>query len=748
MEVCEVLVSRALYCCIFFFFSERKILSSFCVASGFELYSGFANMEETGANGDFRGNVLSLNSILALGRGSRNSPSFRRFHSSRTPLRDSRSSIIRFQSFRSQRVVISLILIALWGYFGFHVQSKWAHGDHRKTDFAGYKSEVGTAKTLETAKSLGSGAITSMVKETTQGQGKKVFDSSERLVKGSPRKRGRRMLRRVKLKASVEENSNSEFEDVVIPMNNSFGLMIGPFGETEDRIVGLSPQKRRGKCDREGEFAGLVWTRSFVLVFHELSMTGAPLSMMELATEILSCGGNVKVVVLSKKGGLMWELARRGIEVIEDKGEISFKAAMKAHLVIAGSAVSSSWIEQYLRRNPAASSQLVWWIMENRREYFNRSKHMLSKVNTLTFLSDTQSKQWLSWCEEDKIKLKAQPMLVPLSVNDDLAFLAGIPCSLNTPVFTFKKMLEKRDLLRSEVRKKMGLSDNDMLVLSLSSINPAKGQLLLFEAARFVSERHVSQRFPMELEKEFLVVSHQNKTSMKNELQVGAQHFTTSQSGKQAKDVHLLNSRKRKRKRKDDSVTNILSSSSQTNAVKQDRPKKRNLLSEISHNEGQSLKVLIGSVGSKSNKAPYIKTMLGFLSQNPNVSKLVLWTRATTHVASLYAAADVYVINAQGVGETFGRVTIEAMAFGLPVLGTDAGGTREIVKDNVTGLLHPLGREGSETLAQNIQYFINNPSARKKMGMQGRQTVQEAYLKHHTYGKMAKAIAKCLKVRQ
>lgn len=305
-------------------------------------------MEETAANWGFHGNVLSLNSILALVRGSRNSPSLRGFHSSRTPLRDSRSGIIRLQWFRSQRVVICLILITLWAYVGFHVQSKWAHGDHRNTDFTGYKSEAGSVMAQETAKALGSEAFTSILKETTQGEGKMAFDSNERFVKGSPRKRGRRMLRRGKPKASVEENSNSEFEDAVIPTNSSFGLMVGPFGETEDRIVGLSPQKRRGKCDREGEFAGLVWTRSFVLVFHELSMTGAPLSMMELATEILSCGGNVKVVALSKKGGLMWELARRGIEVIEDKGEISFKAAMKADLVIAGSAVSSSWIGKFL----------------------------------------------------------------------------------------------------------------------------------------------------------------------------------------------------------------------------------------------------------------------------------------------------------------------------------------------------------------------------------------------------------------
>jgi len=70
----------------------------------------------------------------------------------------------------------------------------------------------------------------------------------------------------------------------------------------------------------------------------------------------------------------------------------------------------------------------------------------------------------------------------------------------------------------------------------------------------------------------------------------------------------------------------------------------------LSHNNvttAQSLKILIGSVGSKSNKVDYVKVLLRFLAQHSNLSKSVLWTSATTHVASLYSAADVYVINSQ-----------------------------------------------------------------------------------------------------
>lgn len=127
------------------------------------------------------------------------------------------------------------------------------------------------------------------------------------------------------------------------------------------------------------------------------------------------------------------------------------------------------------------------------------------------------------------------------------------------------------------------------------------------------------------------------------------------------------------------------------------------------------------------------------------MSKTVLWTPAATRVAALYAAADVYVINAQGLGETFGRVTIEAMAFGLPVLGTDAGGTKEIVDHRVSGLLHPVGHEGTEVLAQHIQYLLSNPSVRRKMGINGRKKVQDKYLKTQTYESFAKVLFKCMR---
>lgn len=79
------------------------------------------------------------------------------------------------------------------------------------------------------------------------------------------------------------------------------------------------------------------------------------------------------------------------------------------------------------------------------------------------------------------------------------------------------------------------------------------------------------------------------------------------------------------------------------------------------------------------------------------------------------------------------------------VLGTAAGGTKEIVEGNVTGLLHPTGRSGTRVLAENLRFLLKNPSARKQMGMEGRKMVERKYLKRHMYKRFVEVISRCMR---
>jgi glycosyltransferase involved in cell wall biosynthesis len=71
----------------------------------------------------------------------------------------------------------------------------------------------------------------------------------------------------------------------------------------------------------------------------------------------------------------------------------------------------------------------------------------------------------------------------------------------------------------------------------------------------------------------------------------------------------------------------------------------------------------------------------------------------------LYHAADLFVQSADSEGTP--NAVLEAMAFGVPVVATDAGGTREVLRDAIDGIIVPTGRV--ETLAAALRMVLANP---------------------------------------
>ena len=64
--------------------------------------------------------------------------------------------------------------------------------------------------------------------------------------------------------------------------------------------------------------------------------------------------------------------------------------------------------------------------------------------------------------------------------------------------------------------------------------------------------------------------------------------------------------------------------------------------------------------------------------------------------------------------ETFGRVTIEAMKASNPVIGTNSGGTIELIEDGVNGYLYSY--MNCEELSDRMREFILHPDLIEKMG--------------------------------
>ena len=73
----------------------------------------------------------------------------------------------------------------------------------------------------------------------------------------------------------------------------------------------------------------------------------------------------------------------------------------------------------------------------------------------------------------------------------------------------------------------------------------------------------------------------------------------------------------------------------------------------------------------------------------------------------------------------FGRVVVEAMAGGRPVVGVEAGGVGEIVEHGETGLLAPAG--DAARLAEAVDRLLADPDERRRMGAAGRSRACEHY---------------------
>jgi phosphatidylinositol alpha 1,6-mannosyltransferase len=81
------------------------------------------------------------------------------------------------------------------------------------------------------------------------------------------------------------------------------------------------------------------------------------------------------------------------------------------------------------------------------------------------------------------------------------------------------------------------------------------------------------------------------------------------------------------------------------------------------------------------------------------------------------AVASMDILLFPSVTETFGNVTLEAMASGVPVVGSNATGTSSLVQDGITGrLIEPRDIAG---YADALQHFIEHPQARVAAGQAG-----------------------------
>ena len=161
------------------------------------------------------------------------------------------------------------------------------------------------------------------------------------------------------------------------------------------------------------------------------------------------------------------------------------------------------------------------------------------------------------------------------------------------------------------------------------------------------------------------------------------------------------------------------------------------IVASLTPNKGHS--VLLDAFAQVVKKYPHMKLLivgdgplmeeLLAVTAHLDLSSKVIFTGRRRDVASLLQLADIFVLSSI-TREGLGIALIEAMAMGLPVIGTKVGGIPEVIEHNVNGLLVSPGNPGE--LAAALEALEQDGNMRERMGKRGK----EIYVKKFTMTRM------------
>lgn len=116
----------------------------------------------------------------------------------------------------------------------------------------------------------------------------------------------------------------------------------------------------------------------------------------------------------------------------------------------------------------------------------------------------------------------------------------------------------------------------------------------------------------------------------------------------------------------------------------------------------------------------YYRDMANNLDMSKSVS--ILGPKYGDDLISVYEKANVVVLPSTSDSEAFSVTLVEAMASGRPIIGTNIGGTPQVIQDGVNGLL--IKPKDPEALADAILRIIQDPVFAEKLGNTGASMAQ------------------------
>jgi glycosyltransferase involved in cell wall biosynthesis len=100
--------------------------------------------------------------------------------------------------------------------------------------------------------------------------------------------------------------------------------------------------------------------------------------------------------------------------------------------------------------------------------------------------------------------------------------------------------------------------------------------------------------------------------------------------------------------------------------------------------------------------------------------------------ALYYKSANIFSLPSTNMAESFGIVNLEAMASGIPLVGSNLGGIPDIIHEGKNGLL--AKPSDHKSLANAILKLLKDDDLRQKMGNNGKKMVAD-----YSWDKIAKS---------
>jgi sugar transferase (PEP-CTERM/EpsH1 system associated) len=134
--------------------------------------------------------------------------------------------------------------------------------------------------------------------------------------------------------------------------------------------------------------------------------------------------------------------------------------------------------------------------------------------------------------------------------------------------------------------------------------------------------------------------------------------------------------------------------------------------------------LLIGDGPERSN-------LEAFVNSRPQWAKHVSFLGVSHRVPEMMNALDVYVL--PSIAEGISNSLLEAMATGLPVIATETGGNPEVIADEHSGLLFPVGDAGR--LTEHLLVLVRERERRMRLAQSALRRVREEFSLEAMIGK-------------